>query len=216
LSLLRERSPLFQAGQIAKPLLIAQGANDPRVKRAEADHMVKALKEKGIPVAYLLYPDGGHGFARPANNIAFCAVAENFLARHLGGPAEPIRPEELTKSTIEVKEVRPSFPCYNKPLRRLGTVIIPVLPALMQPEFAFERFDLGRLDQFRMSHHNAMQRPVELFPPERQEFDQDGKIRRKVVVLPDIGLQQARVIRQMIENTRGGKPISRELLDKIR
>jgi dipeptidyl aminopeptidase/acylaminoacyl peptidase len=104
LRLLRERSPLFQAGRIAKPLLIAQGANDPRVKQAEADQMVKALKEKGIPVAYLLYPDEGHGFARPENNIAFRAVAENFLARHLGGLAEPIHPEELTKSTIEVKE----------------------------------------------------------------------------------------------------------------
>jgi dipeptidyl aminopeptidase/acylaminoacyl peptidase len=104
LSLLRERSPLFQAGRIAKPLLIAQGANDPRVKQAEADQMVKALKEKGIPVAYLLYPDEGHGFARPENNVAFFAIAENFLARHLGGLAEPIHPEELTKSTIEVKE----------------------------------------------------------------------------------------------------------------
>ncbi len=85
----------------------------------------------------------------------------------------------------------------------------------MQPKFAIERFKLGRLDQLRMSHHDAMQRPVELFPPERQEFDQDRKIWRKVVVLPDIGLQQTRVIRQMIENSRGGKPISRELLDKI-
>jgi len=66
--------------------------------------MVKAHKEKGIPVAYLLYPDEGHGFARPENNIAFRTVAENFLARHLGGLAEPIHPEELTKSTIEVKE----------------------------------------------------------------------------------------------------------------
>ena len=104
LSLLRERSPLFQAGRITKPLLIAQGANDPRVKQAEADQMVEALKEKGIPVAYLLFPDEGHGFARPENNIAFRAVAENFLARHLGGLAEPIHPEELTESTIEVKE----------------------------------------------------------------------------------------------------------------
>jgi acetyl esterase/lipase len=62
------------------------------------------VREKGIPVAYLLYPDVGHGFARPENNLAFCAVAENFLARHLGGLAELIHPEELTKSTIEVKE----------------------------------------------------------------------------------------------------------------
>jgi hypothetical protein len=87
--------------------------------------------------------------------------------------------------------------------------------ALMQPKFAVERFELGRLDELRMSHHHAVQRPVELFPPECQEFDQDRKLRGKVVVLPDIGLQQARIIRQMIENTRGGEPISRELLYEI-
>lgn len=104
LRLARERSPLFQADRIAKPLLIAQGANDPRVKQAESDQMVAALKEKGIPVAYLLYPDEGHGFARPENNIAFYALAESFLARHLGGRSEPIRPEELESSSVLIAE----------------------------------------------------------------------------------------------------------------
>jgi acetyl esterase/lipase len=66
--------------------------------------MVEALKAKGIPVVYLLFPDEGHGFVRPEDNMAFRAVAENFLARHLGGLAKPIHPEELTESTIEVKE----------------------------------------------------------------------------------------------------------------
>ena len=90
LALLKERSPLHSAGKIVKPLLIAQGANDPRVKQAESDQIVGAMKAAGIPVTYALYPDEGHGFAKPENNIAFTAVTENFLAEWLGGRAEPI------------------------------------------------------------------------------------------------------------------------------
>lgn len=90
LALLKERSPLYKAGNIVKPLLIGQGANDPRVKQAESDQIVAAMNEKGIPVTYVLFPDEGHGFARPENNIAFNAVTENFLATCLGGRAEPI------------------------------------------------------------------------------------------------------------------------------
>ena len=90
LALIKERSPLYKAGEIVRPLLIAQGANDPRVKQPESDQIVDAMTQAGIPVTYLLYPDEGHGFARPANNIAFTAVAENFLATNLGGRAEPI------------------------------------------------------------------------------------------------------------------------------
>lgn len=88
--LLQERSPLFAAAQIERPLLIGQGANDPRVNIAESDQIVDAMKAKGIPVTYVVFPDEGHGFARPANNIAFNAVTENFLARCLGGRAEAI------------------------------------------------------------------------------------------------------------------------------
>ena len=88
--LLHDRSPLFKADQIKKPLLIGQGANDPRVNQAESDQIVKAMADKNIPVTYVLFPDEGHGFARPANNIAFNAVAEAFLAKNLGGRAEPI------------------------------------------------------------------------------------------------------------------------------
>jgi dipeptidyl aminopeptidase/acylaminoacyl peptidase len=104
LALMRDRSPLNQAARIARPLLIAQGANDPRVKRAESDQMVAALRANGIPVTYVLYPDEGHGFARPENNISFNAVAEQFLARHLGGRAEPITAGEITASTMQVLE----------------------------------------------------------------------------------------------------------------
>jgi dipeptidyl aminopeptidase/acylaminoacyl peptidase len=87
---LKERSPLHFADRIQRPLLIGQGANDPRVKQAEADQIVDAMKARNIPVTYVLFPDEGHGFARPVNNIAFNAVTENFLARCLGGRAEPI------------------------------------------------------------------------------------------------------------------------------
>src|SRR5699024_8426174 len=84
-ALLRERSPLTHAERIVRPLLIGQGANDPRVKRAESDQIVEAMTSRGIPVTYVLFPDEGHGFARPENTKAFQAIAEGFLAQHLGG-----------------------------------------------------------------------------------------------------------------------------------
>ncbi len=87
---LESRSPLTFVERIRKPLLIAQGANDPRVKQSESDQIVKAMQAKAIPVTYALFPDEGHGFARPENNVAFMALTEAFLARHLGGRAEPI------------------------------------------------------------------------------------------------------------------------------
>jgi dipeptidyl aminopeptidase/acylaminoacyl peptidase len=87
---LTERSPLTHVDRIRRPLLIGQGANDPRVKQAESDQIVAAMQARNIPVTYVLFPDEGHGFARPVNNIAFMAVAENFLSRCIGGRAEPI------------------------------------------------------------------------------------------------------------------------------
>jgi len=82
------RSPLSRVRDIRIPLLIAQGANDPRVKQAEAEQIVAALREAGIEHEYLLFPDEGHGLAKPANRLTFYAAAERFLARHLGGRAE--------------------------------------------------------------------------------------------------------------------------------
>ena len=83
-----ERSPLSKAGDIRIPLLIAQGANDPRVKQAESEQIVAALTENGIDHEYLLFPDEGHGFAKPENRLKFYAHAEKFLAKHLGGRFE--------------------------------------------------------------------------------------------------------------------------------
>ena len=87
---LKERSPLTYAERIKKPLLIGQGANDPRVKQNESDQVVQAMRDKDIPVTYVLYPDEGHGFARPENNLSFFAVAEAFLAQCLGGRFQPV------------------------------------------------------------------------------------------------------------------------------
>lgn len=101
LALLKERSPLYSADKISRPLLIGQGANDPRVNKAESDQIVSAMKAKGIPVTYVLFPDEGHGFAKPNNNIAFNAVTESFLAKCLGGRAEPIG-DTVRNSTAEV------------------------------------------------------------------------------------------------------------------
>jgi dipeptidyl aminopeptidase/acylaminoacyl peptidase len=89
-ALLKERSPLTYADKIERPLLIGQGQNDPRVNVAESQQIVDAMKAKNIPVTYVVYPDEGHGFARPPNNISFNAISETFLGKCLGGRAEPI------------------------------------------------------------------------------------------------------------------------------
>ena len=100
-ALLRERSPLTHADAIVRPLLIGQGANDPRVHRAEADQIVAAMRAKSIPVTYVLFPDEGHGFGRPENATAFWAVSETFLSRCLGGRAEGFG-DALKASSITV------------------------------------------------------------------------------------------------------------------
>jgi len=103
LALLKAASPLYKAGEITKPLLILQGANDPRVKQSESDQIVGAMKDAGIPVTYVVYPDEGHGFAKPTNNIAYTAISENFLATCLGGRSEPIE-DDVAQSTAKILE----------------------------------------------------------------------------------------------------------------
>jgi dipeptidyl aminopeptidase/acylaminoacyl peptidase len=100
-AILKERSPLYAAADIKKPLLIGQGANDARVKQAESDQMVAAMEANHVPVTYLLFGDEGHGFQRPENNLAFFAVTEQFLSHCLGGRAEPIG-DALKGSTMQV------------------------------------------------------------------------------------------------------------------
>jgi dipeptidyl aminopeptidase/acylaminoacyl peptidase len=82
---LRSQSPLYSADKIKAPLLVIQGANDPRVKKAESDRIVVAMRDRGRPVEYLVAADEGHGFAGRMNNIATYAKVEEFLAKHIGG-----------------------------------------------------------------------------------------------------------------------------------
>jgi dipeptidyl aminopeptidase/acylaminoacyl peptidase len=103
--LIKAASPLFKADKIQRPLLIGQGANDPRVKQAESEQIVTAIEKNRGRVTYVLYPDEGHGFARPENRINFNARAEAFLAENLGGRCEPLSGEKIPGSTAVVREI---------------------------------------------------------------------------------------------------------------
>jgi dipeptidyl aminopeptidase/acylaminoacyl peptidase len=103
--LVRNASPLFRANAIKRPLLIGQGANDPRVNKAESEQIVDAIAKNNGSVTYVIYSDEGHGFARPENRIDFNARAENFLAGCLGGRAEPLGAEKIAGSTAAVRVV---------------------------------------------------------------------------------------------------------------
>jgi len=96
------QSPLFSADQIIAPLLVVQGDNDPRVKTAESDQIVVALRERGFPVEYINAPDEGHGFARPVNNMAFLAASEKFLAKHVGGRFQESMTDEVAQRLQEI------------------------------------------------------------------------------------------------------------------
>lgn len=119
-ALLLERSPLLSANKIKTPLLIAQGANDPRVNHRESEQIVIALRDRSFPVEYILAPDEGHGFARPINNLALFAAVEKFLAQHLGGryqeggsPESVARLKEITvdpKSVVLAQQATPAQP----------------------------------------------------------------------------------------------------------
>jgi dipeptidyl aminopeptidase/acylaminoacyl peptidase len=115
--LLRERSPLWRADQIKRPLLIAQGANDPRVKQAESDQIVGAMKAKDLPVTYVLYPDEGHGFARPQNRTSFYAISEAFLSTCLGGRFEEVG-NDFAGSSLQVPEGAKHVPGLAEAIER--------------------------------------------------------------------------------------------------
>jgi dipeptidyl aminopeptidase/acylaminoacyl peptidase len=100
---LERQSPLFSAGRIRTPLLVIQGANDPRVKKAESDQIVIALRDRGFPVEYLVAPDEGHGFSRPVNNMAMYATIEAFLAKHLGGRHQESMPPDVKTRLGEIR-----------------------------------------------------------------------------------------------------------------
>src|SRR5207302_3232556 len=106
---LNRQSPLNSANKIKTPLLVVQGANDPRVNKREADQIVIALRDRGFPVEYIVAPDEGHGFHRPVNNLAMFASAEKFFANFLKGRfqegATPEVAQRLKEITVDVKSV---------------------------------------------------------------------------------------------------------------
>jgi len=99
---LLRQSPLTAAGKIKTPLLVIQGANDPRVNKRESDQIVIALRDRGFPVEYMVAPDEGHGFARPVNNMAMFASAEKFLAKYLGGRYQESMTSEVSQRLNEI------------------------------------------------------------------------------------------------------------------
>ena len=104
-ALITHASPLTYADRIVRPLLIGQGGNDARVKPAESEQIVDAIEKRGGDVIYVLYPDEGHGFNRPENNLDFSARAEAFLAAHLGGRLEPVSGDQVSGSSAVVRMI---------------------------------------------------------------------------------------------------------------
>lgn len=119
---LAECSPLHRHDQITKPLLIAQGANDPRVKKSESDQIVQAMEAKNIPVTYALFPDEGHGFARPENRMAFFAVTEEFLSKVLEGRCESPG-EDFQDSSLEILSGLDDVPLTKEALNKVKLAV---------------------------------------------------------------------------------------------
>jgi dipeptidyl aminopeptidase/acylaminoacyl peptidase len=119
---LERQSPLNSANKIKSPLLVVQGANDPRVKKTESDQIVVALRERGFAVEYIVAPDEGHGFARPVNNMAMFAAAEKFLAKHLGGRFQEGATAEVS---ARLKEITVDVKSVEKP-KAIATVAVAV------------------------------------------------------------------------------------------
>ena len=99
---LARQSPLNSVARIKTPLLVVQGANDPRVKKAESDQIVVALRDRHFPVEYIVAPDEGHGFQRPVNNMAMFAAIEKFLAKHVGTRMQESVPAEVATRLREI------------------------------------------------------------------------------------------------------------------
>jgi dipeptidyl aminopeptidase/acylaminoacyl peptidase len=137
---MRDASPLFSATKIVKPLLIIQGANDPRVKQAEADQIVIALRDRGHDVAYLLADDEGHGFAKPVNQMAMYAEVERFLATKLGGRYQSEMPNDVAKRLGELR-VDISKVTYSDPKQMKISESLP--PIKTMPKEGTEDWDVN-------------------------------------------------------------------------
>jgi dienelactone hydrolase len=191
---LERQSPLNHVEKIKTPLMIVQGANDPRVKKAEADQIVIALRERNYPVEYLLADDEGHGFARPVNNMAMFAEAEKFLAKYLGGRyQESVTPEvekRLKEITVDVKTVQMAKPAASNSSGLAGkwtmTVDLPDGPVpvaldLKQNGDAFEGsmsspHGNGVVQKGKVSGSSVTGQIVAEIQGQQMEFQIDGKL----------------------------------------
>jgi dienelactone hydrolase len=127
---LLRQSPLTAASKIKTPLLVIQGANDPRVNKRESDQIVIALRDRGFPVEYMVAPDEGHGFARPVNNMAMFASAEKFLAKYLGGRYQ----ESMTEETSQrLKEINVDVKTVTMPKMMTASAEVPKPAVDLQP-----------------------------------------------------------------------------------
>jgi hypothetical protein len=124
---LERQSPLSSAQKIKTPLMVVQGANDPRVKKRESDQIVIALRDRKFPVEYLVAEDEGHGFARPVNNLAMFAAVEKFLARHLGGRYQESMTPEVEKrlKEITVDPATVTLPSMPAPSASVPSLAVP-------------------------------------------------------------------------------------------
>lgn len=150
------QSPLHSAAKIKTPLLVAQGANDPRVKKAESEQIVVALRDRGFPVEYILAPDEGHGFARPVNSMALWAASEKFLAKHLGGRFQDGASTEVSARLQEIS-VDPKSVVLAKAVNP-ATVSLPKLAANLTPGTARMK---GRIDAGGQSLEMDMTQTIE-------------------------------------------------------
>jgi dipeptidyl aminopeptidase/acylaminoacyl peptidase len=125
------QSPLNSAQKIKTPLLVAQGANDPRVKKAESEQIVIALRDRGFPVEYILAPDEGHGFQRPVNSMALWAASEAFFAKHIGGRVQAAATAEVAARLKEIT-VDPRTVVLSKPVEA-AAVGVPKVAASLNP-----------------------------------------------------------------------------------
>ena len=134
---LEKQSPLNSAARIKTPLLVAQGANDPRVKKAESEQIVIALRDRGFPVEYILAPDEGHGFARPVNSMALWAASEKFFAKHLGGRFQDGGTPDVVKRLAEIS-VDPKTVVLSKTADAAAVGVPKVVAALTPGSLSYQ------------------------------------------------------------------------------
>ncbi|MCA9297209.1 MAG: S9 family peptidase, partial [Phycisphaerales bacterium] len=186
---LRDMSPLTHVDEIVRPLLIGQGANDPRVKIAESDQIVDAMHARSIPVTYVVFPDEGHGFAKPENNKAFNAVTEVFLAKHLNGRFEPIG-DSVSKSSAQVR----SFGDLDLP----GVTLYEADPEAdaaaaerLDKSFTYDELDDTQKQMVDQALLQLEQAPAEMLPMIIQQIEQQLPMAAEEELAPMLYLRDA-------------------------